>query len=44
MRAHDDFSQMKGRKNPYVKLLKQPVTLRLERLKAFPASARRPQN
>jgi uncharacterized protein (DUF4415 family) len=31
MRAHYDFSQMKARKNPYVKLLKQPVTLRLDR-------------
>ena len=31
MRAHYDFSKMKGRKNPYLKLLKQPVTLRLDR-------------
>jgi uncharacterized protein (DUF4415 family) len=31
MRAHYDFSKMKPRKNPYVKLLKQPVTLRLDR-------------
>jgi uncharacterized protein (DUF4415 family) len=31
MRAHYDFSKMKARKNPYVKLLKQPVTLRLDR-------------
>ena len=31
MRAHYDFSKMKGRKNPYVKLLKQPVTIRLDR-------------
>jgi uncharacterized protein (DUF4415 family) len=31
MRAHYDFSKMKSRRNPYVKLLKQPVTLRLDR-------------
>ncbi len=31
MRNHYDFSQMKGRKNPYVKLLKQPVTMRLDK-------------
>jgi uncharacterized protein (DUF4415 family) len=31
MRSHYDFSKMKSRKNPYVKLLKQPVTLRLDR-------------
>ena len=31
MRKHYDFSKMKGRKNPYVKLLKQPVTMRLDR-------------
>jgi predicted DNA binding CopG/RHH family protein len=31
MRDHYDFSKMKARKNPYVKLLKQPVTLRLDR-------------
>jgi len=31
MRAHYDFSKMKGRRNPYVKLLKQPVTIRLDR-------------
>ncbi len=31
MRSHYDFSKMKARKNPYVKLLKQPVTLRLDR-------------
>ena len=30
MRKHYDFSQMKGRKNPYVKYLKQPVTMRLD--------------
>ncbi len=31
MKAHYDFSKMKARKNPYVKLLKQPVTIRLDR-------------
>ena len=30
MKAHYDFSEMKGRKNPYVKQLKQPVTIRLD--------------
>jgi uncharacterized protein (DUF4415 family) len=31
MRDHYDFSTMKGRKNPYAKRLKQPVTMRLDR-------------
>jgi len=31
MRKHYDFAKMKGRKNPYVKFLKQPVTMRLDR-------------
>ena len=31
MRAHYDFSQMKGEKNPYVRHLKQPVTIRLDK-------------
>ena len=31
MRKHYDFSKMKGRKNPYVKHLKKPVTMRLDR-------------
>jgi uncharacterized protein (DUF4415 family) len=31
MRSHYDFSKMKGRKNPYIKYLKQPVTIRLDR-------------
>ena len=31
MRTHYDFSKMKGRRNPYVKLLKQAVTIRLDR-------------
>jgi predicted DNA binding CopG/RHH family protein len=30
MKEHYDFSKMKGRKNPYVKYLKQPVTIRLD--------------
>ena len=31
MRAHYDFSKMKGKRNPYVKFLKQPITIRLEK-------------
>ena len=31
MRKHYDFTKMKGRKNPYTKYLKQPVTMRLDR-------------
>ena len=31
MRDHYDFSKMKGRKNPFSKYLKQPVTMRLDR-------------
>jgi len=31
MRSHYEFSKMKARRNPYVKLLKQPVTIRLDR-------------
>ena len=31
MRDHFDFSKMKGRKNPFSKYLKQPVTMRLDR-------------
>ena len=31
MRSHYDFSAMRARKNPYVKQLKQPVTIRLDR-------------
>ena len=30
MREHYDFSKMKGKKNPYVRRLKQPVTIRLD--------------
>jgi len=31
MKDHYDFSKMKRRKNPYIKYLKQPVTIRLDR-------------
>ena len=31
MRDHYDFSNMKGRKNPFAKQLKQPVTMRLDK-------------
>jgi uncharacterized protein (DUF4415 family) len=31
MKNHYDFANMKGKKNPYVKHLKQPVTMRLDR-------------
>ncbi len=31
MRDHYDFTKMKARKNPYIKYLKQPVTMRLDR-------------
>ncbi len=31
MRDHYDFAKMKGRKNPYTKYLKQPVTMRIDR-------------
>ena len=31
MRAHYDFTKLKGRKNPYAGMLKQPVTIRLDR-------------
>jgi uncharacterized protein (DUF4415 family) len=30
MKDHYDFSKMKGKKNPYLKYLKQPVTLRID--------------
>ena len=29
MRAEYEFSKMKGRRNPYARLLKKPVTIRL---------------
>ena len=31
MRDHYDFSKMKGKRNPYIKYLKQPVTMRLDK-------------
>lgn len=31
MRTHYDFSKMKGHRNPYIKLLKQSITIRLEK-------------
>lgn len=31
MREHYDFSKMKAKKNPYLKYLKQPVTMRLDK-------------
>ncbi len=31
MRAHYDFSRMKGEKNPYISRLKQPITIRLDK-------------
>jgi predicted DNA binding CopG/RHH family protein len=31
MRDHYDFDKMKSKKNPYAKLLKQSVTIRLDR-------------
>ena len=31
MREHYDFGKMKGQKNPYIKHLKQPVTMRLDK-------------
>ena len=30
MRAQYDFSKMKGQKNPYLKALKLPITIRLD--------------
>ena len=31
MREHYEFSKMKGRKNPYTKQLKQPITMRVDK-------------
>ncbi len=31
MKDHYDFSNMKGWRNPFIKYLKQPVTMRLDR-------------
>ena len=30
MRTHYDFSKMKGKRNPYIKFLKKPITIRLD--------------
>ena len=30
MRAQYDFSKMKGQKNPYARMLKKPITIRLD--------------
>ena len=32
MRSNYNFSEMKGEKNPYIKQLKQPVTIRLDKV------------
>jgi predicted DNA binding CopG/RHH family protein len=31
MREHYDFAKMKSERNPYVKALKQPITMRLDK-------------
>ncbi|MBI4027573.1 MAG: BrnA antitoxin family protein [Verrucomicrobia bacterium] len=31
MRDHYDFRKMKGERNPYLKHLKQPITIRLDK-------------
>ena len=31
MRKHYDFGKMKSERNPYVKALKQPITMRLDK-------------
>lgn len=31
MKKHCDFGKMKGERNPYVKALKQPITIRLDK-------------
>lgn len=31
MRKQYDFSNMKGERNPYIKSLKQPITMRLDK-------------
>lgn len=31
MRAHYDFEKMKGVRNPYIRQLKQPITIRLDK-------------
>ena len=31
MREHYDFGKMKGERNPYIRALKQPITMRLDK-------------
>jgi uncharacterized protein (DUF4415 family) len=31
MRAHYEFEKMKGERNPYIRQLKQPITIRLDK-------------
>lgn len=31
VRKHYDFDKMKGQRNPYIKQLKQPITIRLDK-------------
>jgi uncharacterized protein (DUF4415 family) len=31
MREHYDLGKMRGKKNPYMKYLKQPITIRLDK-------------
>ncbi len=31
MRTHYDFEKMEGKRNPYIKSLKQPITMRIDR-------------
>lgn len=31
MREHYDFDKMKGQRNPYIKQLKHPITIRLDK-------------
>jgi len=31
MRNHYDFGKMKGEKNPYIKQMKHPITIRLDK-------------
>jgi uncharacterized protein (DUF4415 family) len=31
MRSHYDFSKLKAKRNPFVKYLKQPITIRIDK-------------
>ena len=31
MREHYDFNKLRGERNPYVKVMKQPITMRLDK-------------